>query len=116
MPNKYRNKKIELGGHLFDSKLEAKRYTELLEQQERGYIRELRVQPEYELIPPFTIGKKKFRKAVYRADFAYIDNETNEEVVEDAKGFLTEVYKFKRKLFAYRYGKQIIEIKQGSKK
>ena len=109
---KYKNKKVIVAGREFDSKLEAKRYEELLHLGAEGRIKDLRLQPEYELIPPFYIGKKKFRRAVYRADFAYIDTTTGEEVVEDAKGFLTETYKFKRKLFAYKYGKEIKEIKR----
>lgn len=109
---KYKNKKVIIDGNTFDSKLEAQRYIQLCQMCKDGRIRNLRLQPEYELIPAFTIGRKKFRKAVYRADFAYIDTDTGEEIVEDTKGYLTETYKFKRKLFAYRYKKEIKETKR----
>ena len=46
--------------------------------------------------------KQKGERAVkYIADFVYIEN--GKTIVEDAKGFKTEKYIIKRKLFKYKY-------------
>ena len=44
----------------------------------------------------------------YLADFVYKEN--GKEVVEDTKGFRTEVYKIKKKLMAYIYQIEIKEV------
>lgn len=98
---KYHNKKIEIDGHVFDSKAEARRYQELSLLEKAGVITGLRLQPEYELIPAFKKGNRRFRRTVYIADFEYIEN--SKIIVEDVKGFKTEVYKLKKKLFEYQY-------------
>ena len=78
---KYGNAKITVDGIQFDSKREAARYQELkLLEHECSYI----------------------------ADFCYIRN--GETVVEDAKGYRTEVYRIKKKLMLERYGIQIREV------
>ena len=43
------------------------------------------------------------------ADFVYTDVETGETVVEDTKGFRTDVYKIKRKLMLKVHGIKIKE-------
>ena len=111
--NKYHNNKTEIDGITFDSKLEANRYKELKLLEKLGKIENLELQPTFELIPTFKKDKKTFRKTTYKADFKYYDKEKNKIIVEDAKGFLTEIYKLKRKLFEYTYKDlQIIEIKK----
>ena len=45
----------------------------------------------------------------YVADFVYTDVETGETVVEDTKGFRTDVYKIKRKLMLKVHGIKIKE-------
>lgn len=37
------------------------------------------------------------------ADFTYIESATGKIIVEDVKGYRTDVYKLKRKLFKWRY-------------
>jgi hypothetical protein len=49
------------------------------------------------------------RAIKYRADFQYIEG--GQIVVEDVKGRKTDVYKLKKKLFEYRYGMPIREVK-----
>lgn len=100
---KYHNKKIVVDNITFDSKLEAQRYTELRLLERGGYIKDLKLQPSYELIPTFTKNKKTYRKACYIADFSYYDNELNKTIVEDTKGFKTDVYLLKKKMFEYLY-------------
>lgn len=99
MKSKYNNRKTVIDGITFDSNKEAKRYTVLRSLQEDGYIEGLKLQVPFELIP-----KQSGERAVkYIADFVYYDIEKKIHVVEDVKGFKTDVYKLKRKLFKYRY-------------
>lgn len=101
--SKYKNKKITIDGITFDSQLEANRYCELKLLFKAGEISQLRLQPEFELIPAFRKNGKTYRKTVYRADFMYFDKKTGKYIVEDTKGFKTEIYKLKRKLFEHQY-------------
>ena len=78
-----------------------------------GKIKDLELQPTFELIPTFKKDKKTYIKTTYKADFKYYDIEKNKTIVEDTKGFLTDIYKLKKKLFEYTYKDlQIIEIKK----
>lgn len=108
--NKYGNKKTIVDGISFDSRLEAKRYRELRLLERAGIIKDLQLQPAFELIPSFKKNGKTYRKTEYKADFSYFDNELGKVIVEDTKGFKTEVYKLKRKLFEYIY--KDLEIKE----
>ena len=110
---KYKNKKTIVDDIQFDSKLEANRYKELKLLQKSGKIKELQLQPSFELIPSFKKNGKTFRKSTYKADFSYIDTATGETVIEDTKGFITELYKLKKKLFEYKFPNlSIKEIKK----
>ena len=60
--NKYKNKKTTINGIKFDSKLEAKRFTELKLLEKSGLIEDLKLQPSFELIPTF---KKKLFEYKY---------------------------------------------------
>lgn len=100
---KYYNKKTIIDGIVFASKLEAKRYTELKLLEKQGLIKDLELQPSYDLIPTFKKDNKTYRKSTYKADFSYYDKELNKIVVEDTKGFKTPVYMLKKKLFEYTY-------------
>lgn len=100
---KYSNKKVEVDGIKFDSKLEAKRYKELKAMEGRGEITELTLQPVFELQPSFRHNGKTHRKITYIADFSYFLKDSDKLVVEDVKGFKTDIYKLKMKLFLYRY-------------
>ena len=126
--NKCGNRKATICGEVFDSQREANRYFELVLLQKAGKIRDLQRQVRYELVPtqrePDTIGKRGGihkgklieREVDYVADFVYIDNETGEKVVEDAKGYRdpsSAVYaKFviKRKLMLWIHGIRIREV------
>ncbi len=99
MDSKYHNRITVRDGHIFDSKKEAQRYTELSLLEKAGIITQLELQKDFELIP-----KQKGERAVkYIADFYYYDNEKNRFVAEDVKGMKTQAYIIKRKLFKYRY-------------
>lgn len=107
---KYHSKKTIVDGITFDSKKEAARYQELKLLERAGKIKDLVLQQEYELIPKFKKNNKTYRKTSYKADFSYFDIEGNKYIVEDVKGFKTEIYKLKKKLFEYRY--KDLEIKE----
>lgn len=111
-PNKYKARKIETDAGTFDSKLEFKRYLYLKDLQERGLISDLIRQVPYTLIPAqYKDGKCLFRECRYVADFVYT-LPTGEQVVEDVKGLVLDVFKLKAKLMYYVHG---IEVKIVSK-
>ena len=100
--SKYKNIKVTrklLNGDLvtFDSKKEAKRFDELLLLAKQGIIKNLTLQPEFEIIPTVRWNKKTLCKIKYIADFKYEQNENI--IVEDVKGFKTDVYQLKKRLF-----------------
>ena len=95
-------------GNVFDSKKEMERYFVLRDLLRRKKIKSLKLQPKFLLQGAFTDNKgKRHREISYIADFAYLELDANNyvtaNVVEDSKGFLTEIYKLKKKLFLYQY-------------
>lgn len=100
---KYHSKKVIVDGIKFDSLKEAKRYNELKILEKANEITELRLQVKFELQPSFKKNGKTIRKIEYIADFTYYDNKLNKYIIEDTKGYKTEVYKLKKKLFEYKY-------------
>lgn len=120
--NKYKNKKVEIDGIVFDSKKEARRYQELLLLERNGIIKDIQRQVKFVLIPaqrePDSIGarggvhkgKVLENECSYIADFVYFDNVANEIVVEDTKGFRTKDYVIKRKLMLKVHGIKITEV------
>lgn len=104
---KYHARKTTVDGITFDSRKEADRYLVLKGMEEDGLIEDLRRQVRYELVPAFDVNGKHYRPVYYVADFVY--REDGQEVVEDVKGMITDVYRLKSKLFARRYGMSIKE-------
>ena len=125
--NKYKAVKTTIDGITFDSKREAKRYTELKILETAGHITHLELQPEYQI----TVNGVDICK--YKADFRYftVRAESNErsynskgewqtptmtgdkegQIVEDSKGFKTPIYRLKKKLVEALYpGTQIREV------
>ena len=113
MYRKYHNKKTVADGIKFDARLEAERYAQLKMMERAGAIRDLELQPEYELIPSFKKDGKTWRRTVYKADFRYILAEGDRIIIEDVKGstaVITDVFRLKQKLFEYRYPELTIKI------
>lgn len=102
--NKYHNKK----SNGFDSKKEKRQYQILKMLEKSKVISDLRTQVTFELQPSFKINDKTIRAIKYIADFVYIKNGIEE--VADCKGYRTKEYMIKRKMFAYKYGKEIVEL------
>lgn len=96
--NKYNAQKAVVDGITFDSKKEAKRYSELKLLVQSGVITNLRLQVPYILYSKSQYGG--VRK--YLADFVYIEN--GKEIVEDVKGHKTKEYSLKRRMMAEIHG------------
>ena len=71
-----------------------------------GEIKDLRERVSYELIPKDELG----RAIRYVADFCYWDKRTGRHIVQDVKGFRTDVYKLKRRLMWRVHGIIIEEV------
>ena len=118
MASKYRAKKVECDGIVFDSKKEATHYAKLKILEEAGSVRDLQLQVKFRLIPSQKIdGKTVERECNYIADFVY--QELREDgnwhtVVEDVKGYRQStayaVFAIKRKLMLANYGIRIREV------
>ena len=110
MKRKYNNRKIEIDGIVFDSKLEADFYLRLKPLVKSGKIKELKIHPRYLLQEGFSKNGKHYNPIFYVADFE-VTYEDGITVIYDTKGMKTEVYKIKRKLFEYKYqDKTIVEV------
>lgn len=107
---KYYNTPVDYDGHHFDSMAERDRYIELKLMQEMGVIEGLELQKKYILQPK---GKypsgRKYTEISYIADFVYKYN--GEIIVEDVKGYKTDVYRMKKKMMAKVYGIEITEVR-----
>ncbi len=93
--NKFNAKKTIIDGIKFDSKLEAQFY-EIL----KPHI--IQLQPSFELQPSYvTSDGVKVRNIVYKADFMILYK--SKQIVIDAKGMETPVFKIKVKMLKYHY-------------
>lgn len=125
--SKYNSKKIYAAdGMKFDSRKEYQRYLYLKDKEKDGYIKDLKTQVKYILIPAqrepdqpgkrggIKKGKLIERECAYYADFVYYDCIKNCEVVEDVKGYKAagayNLFTIKRKLMLYVHGIKINEI------
>ena len=99
--NKLKAKACFIDGIRFASLKEGRRYKELKLLEKSGQIQNLELQPRYDLI----INSIKI--GFYKADFRY--NENGKQVVEDVKGYKTDVYKLKKKMIKAVYNIDIYE-------
>lgn len=108
MANKYGNARPKYKGKRFDSGIEMLRYRHLLAQEKKGAISDLRRQVRYTIIPK----QDGESAAAYVADFVY--NRGGVEVVEDVKGYRTDLYILKRKMMLYNLGIRIHEVENAA--
>lgn len=98
--------KRTVGGIVFDSMAEAKRYVLLQDMERAGMISRLTLQPRYQLIVEgHLIGH-------YVGDFEYL-NKTGQLVVEDVKSVFTRkdpLYRRNRKHMMAQYGIDVTEV------
>lgn len=107
--NKYKNKKVEYKGIVFDSVKERNYYMYLEGLLQAGEITDLQLQVKYELQPRFKAKNGRIiRPITYTADFVYKDKD-GKEVIVDVKGYRTDVYRLKRKMMLYK-GYDILEV------
>lgn len=94
--------KKEVDGILFDSTTEANYYIYLKEEKAKGNIKSFSLQPEYLLQEGFKKHGKSVRPIKYIGDFLITDSNDYTYVV-DVKGFQTEDFRLKHKMFDYKY-------------
>lgn len=113
---KYSNQITTIRGVNFDSRKEARRYTELCLLVRAGHIKNVTCQPKVLLVGSFTFRGHKIRPITYTPDFEYDDVRTRLHVFEDVKGFKTDVYKLKKKLFLMHlktfYGEDKVDFRE----
>ena len=100
--SKYNAKNVTYNNLQFDSKFECTYYVYLQELVKKGEITNLQRQIKYELLPRQTdsIGKFKYRPVIYTSDFEYDDLEQVHHTI-DTKGFKTQEFRIKQKMFYY---------------
>lgn len=131
--NKYRNTpttRVTASGNVihFDSQKEARRYDFLIGREQRGEIRDLRLQVDFTLQEAYTDTEGRRVRAIrYKADFTYLERDRTAEedaeamgfpceswqkVVEDVKSKATKTQKYaiKKKLLKDRFGLDITEV------
>lgn len=101
--HKYGNHPVKYNGIYFVSKAEARRYGELMLLMKAGRIKDLELQPKFELQPKYKKNGKTVRAITYIADFKYQLVSSGRYVVEDVKGMQTQAFKIKKKMFEYKY-------------
>ena len=100
---KYNAKKTEVDGRVFDSRAEARRYSELCLMEKAGEIKDIECQPLYQV----WIADKHICN--YFADFKYWTKD-GAMIVEDVKGMKTPVYRLKKKMVEAQHNITITEI------
>lgn len=103
---KYRNVKTVVDGITFDSLKESRRYGELKLLEKSGRISGLEVQPAFRIVVNNCLI------CTYKADFRYVTDmphASGQVVIEDCKGFLTPVYRLKKKLMLAVHGISVVE-------
>lgn len=106
---KYGNLRMEVDGHVFDSRKEAARFQELKLMQQAKQIADLELQPVFPLhvMELYRSGPIYINTVgIFKADFRYVDLVSGEIVVEDVKSEWT-------KNTAYQLRKRIAEAVHG---
>jgi protein associated with RNAse G/E len=98
---KFNNHYTTVDGITFHSKKESDRYIILKMLNKHGKIQNL------ELQKPFVLSIGKIKICSYVADFVYIEN--GKTIIEDVKGFRTDIYRLKKKLMKVILGLDIKE-------
>lgn len=121
---KYRNKKVVVGGEIFDSVKEFNRWVYLTALQASGKIYDLKRQERFPLCVKDVESCEFVEICTYVADFSYIINDPLGVtcVVEDVKAVgekikgkrrfttKTPVYEIKKKLLKALHGIEIVEV------
>jgi len=109
--NKYSNEFTVVNNIKFQSKLESKAYNVLRQMLMAKLIKSFEMQVKCILQDKFRNQLGKMRREIkYFADFVVITNDDIEYVI-DTKGYETEVFKIKKKMFEYKFKKPLYSIK-----
>ena len=102
--SKFQSVECVVDGIKFQSRLEARRYTQLKQMEQEGIIRNLVLQPRFLIQERFKdpYSGKVYQPIHYIGDFLYVA-EGCQQVVEEIKGFATEVFRLKFKLVIHKY-------------
>lgn len=107
--SKYNNQPQVVGAEKYRSKKEMHRHAELKLLEAAGAISGLKREVVHILIKPVRI-QGRLRPAIrYVSDFQYDDALTGKHIVEDCKGWRTDVYRLKRHMMAAIHGIEILE-------
>ena len=119
-------KKCVYKGIKFDSQLERDRYIYLKSLEDKGLIKQLKIQVPFDILDSQSLkghiirslGKNTSRGLKYITDFVYYRVSDNRWVINDVKGRTSMVYKVKMKLIIKLYGMnyQIIETYRDAKR
>ncbi len=107
--NKYGAIQTTIDGIRFDSRAEARRYSELKLLEMAGEISDLKCHPQFELQPKFKHNGETIRAICYTADFSYMED--GRLIVEDVKSTATKTtaFQLRRRLLLYKY--QALELR-----
>ena len=105
--SKYNNRKTIVDGISFDSALEADKYSELKLSLKMGVINGFCRQAEFILQEGFGLTKP----ITYLADFVVFNLDGTAEVI-DTKGFCTETFKIKHKLFKAKFPRMELKLEK----
>lgn len=105
--SKLKNEAKIVDGIKFHSIAESRRYSFLKLMEKAGLIECFTLQPKFELVPKLlnhrhelkTFKEKNLRAMHYQADFMYVRTSDRQIIIEDYKGFPTDHYKVKLKMF-----------------
>jgi len=106
--------KRTLNGHTFSSDVEYRFYVYLLLQQEKGIVKNIRIQPKYLLQDKFEKHGKKYLPIYYISDFE-VEYTNGNMIIFDVKGMPTQDFLLKEKLFNYKYPDKILNVINYSK-
>ena len=80
------------------------RFIHLSDKLDNGAITNLILQPKFTLQSSFKDNNNKRHRAIhYIADFQYNQPGHEKAMVEDVKGYRTDVYQMKKKLFLFKF-------------
>ncbi len=113
--NKYGNIPVTHDDIWFQSKLEGNRYLDLKMMENKGIIKDLKLQVPFVISDPVEWEDRKLPAIKYVVDFTYYDIGTCLKIAEDVKGKETDLYKLKRARFIHRYPEyRFKEVKKDS--
>lgn len=99
--NKFGAIKTTVDGITFDSKAEARRWSQLVILEKAGHISHLERQAAYLLLPPVILNGKRKPAMKYIADFRYFDVTKGKTITEDVKGVITPLFRAKQHLMKH---------------